>query len=146
MPSALATLDVLLQASRFDDTWSDDTVGVAAQQVGHLSEGEWKKLAALVPERTKTWKLSLAQALDAHPSPHAVRMLHLLMSDPDEDVFYEAAVSLESLLDLGLEVGQLASEFQSLISGMQRRTGKALLGLWSLESRLNQLAAQRGSP
>jgi hypothetical protein len=146
LPSLFDDLDRFLQASQFKDAWSDDGCCSANRLIFDFSDEDWENLAAVIVGRGKLWKLSLAQALSGITTNQSIAVLVSLMREPDEELFYEAAVTLEENIRSGAELGIPPLEVQGLIEQMKRQTGKELLGVWSLEAEILRLIAQKGHP
>ncbi|ANE44203.1 hypothetical protein SU48_10975 [Deinococcus puniceus] len=68
------------------------------------------------------------------------------MREPDEELFYEAAVTLEENIRSGAELAIPPLEVQGVIEQKKRQTGKELLGVWSLEAEILRLIAKKGHP
>lgn len=146
LPSLFDDLDRFLQASQFKDAWSDDGYCYANRLLIDFSADDWENLVAVIAGRERLWKLSLAQALTEITTKQSISILISFMREPDEELFYEAAVTLEENIRSGAELGIPPLKVQGLIEQKKRQTGKELLGVWSLEAEILRLIAKKGHP
>jgi hypothetical protein len=146
MSSLFHDLDGFLQASQFKDAWADDGCVYANRLLFDFSDEDWQNLAAVIEGRGELWKLSLAQALSGITTHQATSTLFSLLRELDEDIFYEAALTLEENIRSGAEIVIPPSEIQTLIEQMKLQTGKEFLGVWSLEAQMMRLTKKKGHP
>lgn len=86
------------------DHWSDVAINSATTLVAAFQPSDWAELSGVLSSRDSEWKTKCVESLGDHVSEDAAYILLALVRDGDRDVVQSALDSLQSLVQLGLDL------------------------------------------
>ncbi|AJS58658.1 hypothetical protein [Paenibacillus sp. IHBB 10380] len=80
-------LDNLISADTTVDSWYDDGCIIASEILSEFSPRDWEQLSSKVLTNSLEWQRKLAYCLDSNCNMYELKILLLLISTKDEELF-----------------------------------------------------------
>lgn len=119
--------------------WSDQGIGIAMELLEEFDDGDWQALRSVVRTKPTAWAIRCAETLGNLTDPRSFDVLSALLQSTDHEVKLHALDSVNSLLSLGVDVGEHGASIRSALEA-QRASLTSPVGVTLVDSLSRKLA------